>query len=119
VLVFVVSSWHRLAPSGISRAIVRRRRALGLAFATAHTIHLGALVANNAVAGQVPDAVALSTELYRRFMQQGGLQGEIASILAVMQPSTMTHFGTRNLYWIVVVLPVVEFWAKVCVIRIQ
>ncbi len=33
--------------------------------------------------------------------------------------STMTHFGTRNLYWIVVVLLAVEFWAKACVIRIQ
>ena len=59
ILVFIASSWHRLSPSRISRAIVRRRRALGLAFATAHTIHLGALVANNAVAGQIPDAVAL------------------------------------------------------------
>lgn len=36
--------------------------------------------------------VALSTELYRRFMRQGGLQGEIASILATMQPSAMPHF---------------------------
>jgi pyruvate,water dikinase len=39
----------------------------------------------------VPGA-ALSVDLYRRFMRQGGLQGEIASILATMQPSTMTHF---------------------------
>ncbi|MCD6520508.1 MAG: hypothetical protein J7M05_11370 [Anaerolineae bacterium] len=36
--------------------------------------------------------VVLSTDLYRRFMQQGGLQGEIASILATMQPTTLTHF---------------------------
>ncbi len=40
----------------------------------------------------VPEGVVLSTELYHRFMQQGGLQGEIASILSVMQPTTMTHF---------------------------
>ncbi|NLG51549.1 MAG: hypothetical protein GX552_15705 [Chloroflexi bacterium] len=40
----------------------------------------------------VPPGVVLSTDLYRRFMQQGGLQGEIASILAAMQPTTMTHF---------------------------
>lgn len=40
----------------------------------------------------VPEGVALSTGLYHRFMQQGGLQGEIASILSVMQPTTMTHF---------------------------
>lgn len=36
--------------------------------------------------------VVFPTPLYRRFMRQGGLQGEIASILATMQPSTMTHF---------------------------
>ncbi|MFH1086568.1 MAG: PEP/pyruvate-binding domain-containing protein [Chloroflexota bacterium] len=36
--------------------------------------------------------VVLSTELYRRFMRQGGLQSEIAGILNTMQPSTLTHF---------------------------
>lgn len=33
--------------------------------------------------------VALSTALYQHFMRQGGLQGEIASILNIMQPTTM------------------------------
>lgn len=36
--------------------------------------------------------VVLSTEFYRRFMRQGGLQGEVASIMATMQPTAMTHF---------------------------
>jgi pyruvate,water dikinase len=40
----------------------------------------------------VPPGVVLSTELFRRFMRQGGLFGEIASILATMQPSFFTHF---------------------------
>jgi len=40
----------------------------------------------------VPDGVVLSTQLYRRFMQQGGLQGEIASILATMYPTGLPHF---------------------------
>ena len=40
----------------------------------------------------VPPGIVLSTDLYRRFMQQGGLHGEIASIMAAMQPSTLTHF---------------------------
>ena len=40
----------------------------------------------------VPPGIVLSTALYRRFMLQGGLQGEIASILATMQPTAMTHF---------------------------
>ena len=59
VVVFVASSWNRLAPSRVSRFLVQRRRALGLAFATAHTIHLGALVTRNAVAGERPDAITL------------------------------------------------------------
>jgi len=40
----------------------------------------------------VPDGIVLSTQLYRRFMQQGGLQGEIASILATMYPTGLPHF---------------------------
>jgi len=40
----------------------------------------------------IPEGVVLTTDLYRRHMQQGGLQGEIASILATMQPVTMTQF---------------------------
>lgn len=40
----------------------------------------------------VPDGLVLSTWLFRRFMRQGGLQGEIASILATMQPTAMAHF---------------------------
>ncbi|NLG29060.1 MAG: hypothetical protein GX557_14210 [Chloroflexi bacterium] len=40
----------------------------------------------------VPRSVVLPTELYRRFMRQGGLQGEIAAILGTLQPSTWTHF---------------------------
>ena len=59
VLAFVASSWNRLAPSRISRFLVQRRRALGLAFTTAHTIHLAALVTYNGVAGKRPDAATL------------------------------------------------------------
>jgi len=36
-----------------------------------------------------PPGVVLSTDLYRRFMRQGGLQGEIVSILSSFQPTTM------------------------------
>ncbi|MBN1400091.1 MAG: hypothetical protein JXA74_04595, partial [Anaerolineae bacterium] len=36
--------------------------------------------------------MVLSTDLYRRFMQQGGLQGEIASILSALQPSALAQF---------------------------
>ena len=57
VPVFIASSWNRLWPSGLSRAVVRRRRALGLAFAAAHTVHLYALVTYSRMAGNTPDAV--------------------------------------------------------------
>ncbi len=40
----------------------------------------------------VPEGQVLSTDLYRRFLRQGGLQGEISSILSIMQPSAMAHF---------------------------
>jgi DMSO/TMAO reductase YedYZ heme-binding membrane subunit len=57
--VYVASSWNRLWPSAAARAVVRRRRALGLAFAAAHTVHLVALVTYNAVTDQRPDAPTL------------------------------------------------------------
>ena len=57
--VFVASAWNRLAPGRVSRFLVRRRRALGLAFATAHTVHLVALVTYNVVAGTRPDVATL------------------------------------------------------------
>jgi hypothetical protein len=40
----------------------------------------------------VLSGVVLSTDLYHRFMQQGGLQGEVSTILATMQPTALTHF---------------------------
>lgn len=53
--VYGASAWHRLARSAASRFAVEQRRALGLGFATAHTVHLGALVAFNVLAGERPD----------------------------------------------------------------
>ncbi|MHB1294843.1 MAG: PEP/pyruvate-binding domain-containing protein [Anaerolineae bacterium] len=41
---------------------------------------------------QVPRGVVLTTEVYHRFMRQGGLHGEIASILMAMQPTATAHF---------------------------
>ncbi len=40
----------------------------------------------------VPPGVVLTTELYARFMRQGGLQGEVASILNAMQPAALHQF---------------------------
>lgn len=57
--VFAASAWHRLAPSAASRWAMRRRRGLGLGFATTHTIHLVSLVTFNVLAGTVPDPATL------------------------------------------------------------
>jgi DMSO/TMAO reductase YedYZ heme-binding membrane subunit len=57
--VYVASSWNQLAPSDASRFALKRRRSLGLAFATAHTIHLGALTTFQTITGEVPAPVTL------------------------------------------------------------
>lgn len=57
--VYVASAWYRLAPGELSRGLLRRRRAVGLAFATAHTIHLGALVTFITLSGEPRSVVTL------------------------------------------------------------
>jgi DMSO/TMAO reductase YedYZ heme-binding membrane subunit len=57
--VYVASSWNRLWPSEASRFAMRNRRSLGLAFATAHTIHLAALTTFQVTKEEMPDAVTL------------------------------------------------------------
>lgn len=57
--VYVASAWYRLAPGELSRGLMRRRRAMGLAFATAHTIHLGALVTFLTLSGEPRPAETL------------------------------------------------------------
>lgn len=59
LLAYVASAWKRLWPSEPASRLVRRRRAVGLAFAAAHSIHLVALVRYNVVTAQVPDAATL------------------------------------------------------------
>jgi methionine sulfoxide reductase heme-binding subunit len=53
------SAVHALAPSSLSLWAVKNRRALGLAFAAAHGVHLGALVAYGTVSGQTPPVSSL------------------------------------------------------------
>lgn len=56
--VYLAGPWHRLAPSASSRFLVQRRRALGLGFASAHTVHLAALLGALRAAGASLDATA-------------------------------------------------------------
>lgn len=57
--VYVASAWHRLAPGAASRFVMRRRRAFGLGFAAAHTVHLGALTSYQLTVGRWPDLPTL------------------------------------------------------------
>lgn len=59
VPVYAASSLHRLWPSSRTRALVRGRRALGLAFAAAHGVHLAALTAYQITVARVPDPPTL------------------------------------------------------------
>jgi methionine sulfoxide reductase heme-binding subunit len=57
LLVFLARPWNSLASSTLSRTLLLRRRSLGLAFATAHTVHLAALTTFFAVKGARPDPI--------------------------------------------------------------
>ncbi len=54
LVVFLSTAWNQLAPSAASRWVAKRRRSFGLAFATAHTIHLGALATYLSMIGEHP-----------------------------------------------------------------
>lgn len=54
LIAYAVSSWHRLWPGRLSSTILRNRRSVGLSFAGAHTVHLGALSAFARVSGHTP-----------------------------------------------------------------
>lgn len=44
IVTYLASSLYRLAPSGVTKSLVRDRRWWGLGFAASHTVHLVALV---------------------------------------------------------------------------
>jgi DMSO/TMAO reductase YedYZ heme-binding membrane subunit len=55
LIVFLVRPWHELWRSNATRWMMRNRRALGLAFATAHFIHLYALTRFRVGSEQIPN----------------------------------------------------------------
>jgi sulfoxide reductase heme-binding subunit YedZ len=54
LIVFLVRPWHELWRSSATRWMMEHRRALGLAFATAHFIHLYALTRFRVASEQMP-----------------------------------------------------------------
>jgi DMSO/TMAO reductase YedYZ heme-binding membrane subunit len=86
--VYVASAWHRLAPGAASRWAMRNRRSLGLGFATAHGVHLVALVAYNALAGQRPDAATL--------IGGGGAYVALLAMVATSNDAAVRRLGARR-----------------------
>lgn len=74
VPVFVAGPLYRGTAVAWARTLARQRRRLGLAFALAHFIHLGALTSFFVVSGEKPDALTLIF---------GGLGYVLLALLAV------------------------------------
>ncbi|HVP31552.1 MAG TPA: hypothetical protein VMW35_20580 [Myxococcota bacterium] len=88
VPVFAASAWHRLSPGAASRWLMRRRRSLGLSFATSHTVHLGALTMANLVAGTMPNATTL--------VGGGGAYGMLYLLAATSNDAAVRRLGARR-----------------------
>jgi DMSO/TMAO reductase YedYZ heme-binding membrane subunit len=85
--VYVASSWHRLAPGAASRFVLRGRRSFGLAFATAHTVHLCALTTYQISVRQWPDAVTL--------IVGGGAFAVMFAMVATSSDAAVRRLGRR------------------------
>lgn len=86
--VYIASAWHRLAPGDVSRWMMKNRRSLGLGFATAHTVHLGALTSFNLVAGQSPNLVTL--------VGGGGAYLLMFAMVATSNDAAVRRLGARS-----------------------
>ena len=60
IVAFVASSLATLAPSTWTRWILRNRRYIGLAFALAHFIHLGAIISYFVAIDEAPPPIAVA-----------------------------------------------------------
>ena len=100
LVVFVARPWHRIWPGRATRWTVLHRRALGLAFATAHFIHLYALTRFGLESARVPTLSVLI----------GGAVAYVllAAMVATSNDASVRLLGMRNwtrlhtvgIYWI-------------------
>jgi methionine sulfoxide reductase heme-binding subunit len=86
--VFLARPLHQLSPSAATRWAVRNRRYLGLAFATAHFVHLFALTRFNVVTDQVPDMVTL--------IGGGGAYVFLTAMTLTSNDAAVRTLGARN-----------------------
>lgn len=100
--VFVARPWHQLWPSNTTRWAVLHRRALGLAFATAHFIHFYALTRFQLTSGQMPNLGAaqliggVGAYLWLAAM---AVTSNDASV-RVLGPRNWERLHTAGIYWI-------------------
>ncbi|MFT4572497.1 MAG: sulfoxide reductase heme-binding subunit YedZ [Hyphomicrobiaceae bacterium] len=87
IVAFFASSLAKLAPASFTRALVRNRRCLGLAFALAHFIHLGAIIGYFTFLATVPDAAAIVG---------GGLGYVFVALLALTSTNAWMNRLGRN-----------------------
>jgi sulfoxide reductase heme-binding subunit YedZ len=99
LLAFTASSWARLAPGAPTRALLRGRRGIGLGFAAAHTVHLGALATYSFVAARPPSAVTL--------LAGGGAYLAMFAMAATSNDAAVRRLGgawrtlhTVGVYWL-------------------
>lgn len=59
LIVFTASAWQRMARTVWSRWLLRERRGVGLAFAAAHLVHLGALTGYFVISGESPPVMTV------------------------------------------------------------
>jgi len=88
MLVFVARPWHQLWPSGATRWAMRRRRALGLAFAAAHFIHLFALTRFRVETDQPPNL--------GQIVVGGGAYLMLVAMVATSNDAAVRRLGRGN-----------------------
>ena len=83
LIVYLASTFARLSPSPLTKAVMRRRRQWGLGFALAHTIHLAALLVN--------------ITIYRPRPLESLTAGAIAYAMIYIMALTSTNAAQRKL----------------------
>lgn len=88
IITFASAALAQLAPSPLTRWLKRNRRYMGLSFALAHFLHLGAIVAYHRAIGEVPGIVTI--------VGGGGAYVFIALMAATSNDWSMRKLGPRN-----------------------
>ncbi|MFK7841021.1 MAG: hypothetical protein AB8B54_02045 [Sphingorhabdus sp.] len=84
LIAYLASSLHQIWRGNLTKALIRRRRQWGLAFAWTHSVHLVALTYFLAIAGTPPDVVTI-------------LGGGLAYLLIYLMALTSNNWSMKKL----------------------